>query len=230
MAGVAAGIHPAGWMKILQMLSSASHFVNALSEDYFFFFSPSKVTRTIHQFYSWSAMFLLFIKYFLKDLPYLLQKHRMRQAATLALVLIASWKKHANEGLMMDELQPYSPGMYLFDHFLTLKQQNVNVLLDGCPFPILLILTQCMVKSNLHSYVCSWVSGGFSKVFPSSYPSATLHVCDVWLGTLIGWVLIAECAWESELNSGFERKHKISGESSLATMLLNNFFTRNVFN
>lgn len=40
------------------------------------------------------------------------------------------------------------------------------------------------------------------------------------LGSLIGWAVFTRSAWTVQLNSGFEREREISGDSSLATMLL----------
>lgn len=50
------------------------------------------------------------------------------------------------------------------------------------------------------------------------------------LGFLIGWALFTRSAWTVQLKSGFEREREISGDSSVAPMLLYYFSTSSDFN
>ncbi len=56
--------------------------------------------------------------------------------------------------------------------------------------------------------------------------------CHDWAFSLAGLSIVPfkHCGWTAQLNSGFEREREISGDSSLAAMLLYHFFTSNDFN
>lgn len=67
------------------------------------------ISGTVSQIHSPCSVFPIVLIYIPKGR--LLHIQKIRQAATLAVVLVASQQKHVDEGLMMDVQQWRSPGL-----------------------------------------------------------------------------------------------------------------------